>query len=113
MTETGTNFNQGFDEDDFDADIMTEIGDGFVASAKQAPKQVKSSLKKLGKLYRQLGKADSAADAGLAMGRNAKKAQQAASRFATFYAIECSTNGSSTDGASGSGRGATSSRSSA
>jgi hypothetical protein len=81
--------------DGFDETGLEKIGKTFRKAAKKAPKSVKSSLVKLAKFYESLGGFDSSVGALRAYAKNASKYSKAFTKFATYYATNCASAGSS------------------
>lgn len=94
-----------FSADSFDEKLFKQVGAAFAKAARSAPKNVKGTLKQLGKLYTSIGNADNAIDAGLRFSKDAQQYAKAVQKFAKFYATKCIGTSGTTSGASRSGSG--------
>jgi len=86
--------------DAFDGHEFTVVGKAFAKAAKKAPKSVRSSLKKLAKFYKSVGKADNPVEAAQAIGKDAQKFSKASAEFVQFFATKCATTSGSSSGSS-------------
>lgn len=82
---------------EFDGDNYAKLGAAYKKASAKAPKQLKSTVKKVAKVYLAIGKAGSAAEAESQVSERSVKALQA---FTAYVAANCSASGAS--GASGS-----------
>lgn len=90
----------------FDAAGYREIGKEFKQAAKSAPKELRSAMKKLAKLYTGVGRAKNDSDAVNAYGRGLVKYDKAITQFGTYFADRCAGSaGSGSSASSGSGAG--------
>jgi hypothetical protein len=95
-----------FTADTFDEGVFKKVGAAFTKASRNAPKNVKGTLKSLGKLYTSISKADNPVDAGLRFSKNAQEYSTAVQEFAAFYATKCvGSNATSSGSSSGSGGG--------
>jgi hypothetical protein len=102
LSDVGQNFSSD-SSDSFDSGVFEEVGSAFTKASRSAPKNVKGTLAKLGKLYSSIGDADNAVDAGLKFSREAQQYSKALQKFAKFYATKCIGTSGSAGSSSGSG----------
>ncbi len=81
--------------DDYDADTVEQVGKGFRKVAKKAPKQLKAALKKIGKLYTALGRADDQATAVAEYAEDVRDLAPAFAKFSEYLTTECAGSGGS------------------
>jgi hypothetical protein len=94
-----------FTADTFDEELFKKVGAAFTKASRSAPKNIKGTLKTLGKLYKSVGNSSNAVEAGLRFSRDAQQYAKAAQKFATFYATKCIGSSAPSSGSSSSGSG--------
>jgi hypothetical protein len=88
---------------EFDADAFDDLASAFRKSAKSAPKQIKGALKKLGKAYVEIAKADSREGATAAFLKLSDEYSQAFSKLGLYLGEHCTAGGSTASGSGGGG----------
>lgn len=77
------------DQDAFDTDAYSEVGDAFHSAARKAKGKLKSALNTIGDVYDDLGDSDNYAEVLTSFGRNSSRWTRAIGTYTSHLATSC------------------------